>query len=139
MEDYKEILSEKGLKYTKHRDAILKILDKSEKPLTVEEMFLILKENNNVTCLSTVYRTVEMFEEKELIVKINSFDDGKARYEMVSDGHKHHLICMHCHKRIAIDECPFEMFQKTLKENPDFEIIGHKFEIYGYCKECRKH
>lgn len=139
MKNYKEILCEKGLKYTKHRDAILKILDQSEKPLTAEEMFLILKENNQETCLSTVYRTAEMFEEKELIVKINSFDDGKARYEMVSGEHKHHLICMDCHKRIAIDECPFEILQKSIKENMDFEIIGHKFEIYGYCKECRKH
>ena len=30
-------------------------------------------------------------------------------------------------------------YDVILEDNLDFEITGHKLEIYGICKECRKH
>lgn len=134
---YKEVLMNKGVKNTKNRDAILEILEKSEKPLTVEEIFLILKGNSDSTCLSTVYRTMEMFDEKELVIKSNSVDDGKSRYEMNTKEHKHHVVCVACHKIIVIEECPFAEFEKALKNTINFDVTGHKFEIYGHCNECK--
>lgn len=135
---YKEVLLGKGVKNTKNRDAILQILEKMDRPITVEEIFLILKGNGETACLSTVYRTVEMFETKAIVLKSNSVDDGKSRYEINSMKHKHHVVCVACHKIIVIDECPFSEFEKALKEKINFDITGHKFEIYGHCNECKK-
>lgn len=134
---YKEVLAREGVKNTRNRNAILEILEKSEVPLTAEEIYLLLKGKNASTCLSTVYRTFEMFISKDLVIKSNIIDDGKARYELNHMEHKHHVICVGCHKMIYIDECPFGEFEKLLKNEINFEVTGHKFEIYGYCQECK--
>lgn len=133
----KEILMDKGLKNTRHRELILEVFEITQRPLTAEEIFLILKGNAENTCLSTVYRTVEVFESKGLVIKSNSVDDGKARYEFNTMEHKHHVICTVCHNIIFIDECPFSEFEKALKNKIEFDVTGHKFEIYGHCKECQ--
>ncbi|MBC7960343.1 MAG: transcriptional repressor [Vallitaleaceae bacterium] len=134
---FKEVLTNNGVKNTKHRDAILEVMEKSERPLTAEDIFLIIKGNGGTTCLSTVYRTMEMFENKGLVIKSNSVDDGKSRYERNTLEHKHHVVCVACHKIIVIDECPFAEFESTLRQKINFEITGHKFEIYGRCNECQ--
>ncbi len=134
---YKAILINKAVKNTKHREAILEILEKSDKPLTAEEIFLMLKSDGGTTCLSTVYRTIEMFDDKGLVLKSNSVSDGKARFELNNMEHKHHVVCVACHKIIVIDECPFSEFEKKLKNKINFDVTGHKFEIYGHCNECK--
>lgn len=134
---YREVFMDKGVKSTKHRDAILDVFNTSKTPITAEEVFFIIKGNNGSTCLSTVYRTLETFEEKGLIIKSNSIDDGKSRYELNNMEHKHHVVCVACHKIIIIEECPFAEFEKSLKEKINFDITGHKFEIYGRCNDCK--
>lgn len=134
---WRSTLVEKGLKVTPHRECILKIIEDANIPFTAEEIYLELKKNALSTCLSTVYRTLEAFEEKELVIKSNSIDDGKSRYQLFTKDHRHQVICLECHKIILIDECPFEEFKKVLKEKTDFNITGHKFEVYGHCKACQ--
>jgi Fur family ferric uptake transcriptional regulator len=134
---FKEVLTREGVKNTKNRNAILEILENAHAPLTAEEIFLLLKEKNASTCLSTVYRTFEMLVSKGLVIKSNIIDDGRARYELNHMEHKHHIICVGCHKMISIDECPFEEFEKQIKKKIDFDVTGHKFEIYGYCQDCK--
>ncbi len=135
---YKEVLTSKGIKNTRSRNAVLEILQNSEIPLTAEEIFLMLKQKNVLTCLSTVYRTFEMLMLKGIIIKSNIFDDGKARYELKHVHHKHYVICIGCHKTITIEECPFGEFEKLLKKKIDFDVTEHKFEIYGYCQNCKQ-
>lgn len=135
--DYKEILAREGVKNTKHRNAILGIIEQSKRPLTAEEIFLSLKEKHTSIWLSTVYRTLDILTSKNMIVKLTLMDDDKARYEINHNEHKHHIICVGCHKMITIGDCPVEKFEKTLKEKINFNVTGHKLEIYGYCQGCQ--
>lgn len=135
--DYKEILAKEGIKSTKHRNAILAIIEQSKIPLTAEEIFLILKQKHGSIWLSTVYRTLEILSSKDLIIKLTIMDDDKARYELNHNEHRHHVICVSCHKMITFLDCPVEEFEKTLKEKIDFDVIGHKLELYGYCQDCK--
>ncbi|WP_138204970.1 Fur family transcriptional regulator [Haloimpatiens lingqiaonensis] len=136
-ERFKEALEEKGIKNTKHRIAILGILAETQMPLTAEEVFLNLKDKDISIWISTVYRTLETLSAKGLTIKSSFMDDGKARYQLNQNEHKHHLICIKCHKMIPIDECPFHDIEEELKDKVNFQVIGHKFEIYGYCSECK--
>lgn len=65
----KEILKNKGIKITKGRTEILSILKNSENSLSAEKIYQIYKSNNININLSTVYRTLELFEEKKLLKK----------------------------------------------------------------------
>jgi Fur family ferric uptake transcriptional regulator len=138
---YEEVLKREGIKSTKHRNAILELLEQSKHPLTVEELFISLREKtasiNLSTNLSTVYRTLETFTSKNLVIKSNRMDDGKSRYELNHPEHKHYLFCVGCHKLITIEECFIGELQQILKKKYDFEVIGHRFEIYGYCDDCK--
>ena len=135
--NYKEVLTREGVKSTKHRNAILGILERSEIPLTAEEIFLSLKDKHASIWLSTVYRTLELLTIKNLVVKTTIMGDDKALYELNHNEHKHHVICIGCHKMISFLDCPVEEFEKTLKERIDFNVTGHRLEIYGYCQECK--
>jgi len=135
--NYREVLSKEGVKSTKHRNAVLEILESADIPLTAEDVFLKLKEKNVSIWLSTVYRTLETLTSKGLIIKSSILDDGRARYELNHNEHKHHVVCICCHKMISIDECPFGEYEKVLQKELDFDVTGHRFEIYGYCRDCK--
>lgn len=138
-ESYKEVLSKEGIKNTKHRAAILNILETSDAPLTVEDIFLKMKETNSSISLSTVYRTMETLALKKLILKTTILDDNRSRYAINRMDHTHNIICMGCSKMVTIDGCPFEELEQSLKSKTGFEVKGHKFEIYGYCENCNLH
>jgi len=133
---YTEILQREGMKSTRHRKAILLLLEQSDHPMTAEELYIALREKTASINLSTVYRTLDTFVSKNLVIK-STMDDGKARYELNQHEHKHHLFCVGCHKMIAIEDCPLGELQEILKKKMDFDVTGHKLEIYGYCHNCK--
>lgn len=132
-----ELLAKEGVKRTKHRKAILEILEGSETPLTADEIFLTLKEKHTSIWLSTVYRTLEILTEKDVVLKSTSMGEDKARYELKHDEHRHRFVCVGCHKMIPLLDCPLEDFEKKLKDKMDFDVTGHNLEIYGYCHDCK--
>ena len=81
-EDFKKLLREKGLKVTRQRLVVLEVLaENPQEHLTTEEIYERVKAENPDIGLATVYRTVQLLLELELIDRIN-LDDGFARYEI---------------------------------------------------------
>jgi Fur family transcriptional regulator, ferric uptake regulator len=132
----KGILSGKGCKNTRSRTAVVEVLEKAEMPVTAEDIFLKLKELGTSTNLSTVYRTLELLESKALLEK-SIMTGSKARYQLVCNGHRHHVVCTGCHKMISIVGCPLEVIEKNISETTKFDITGHKLELYGLCPDCK--
>ncbi len=132
-----DILLKKGLKQTKSRLLILDILDKADKPLTAEEIYRLIQNEEDSINLSTVYRTLEVFLNKN-IVQIPLMKDGnKASYILNRDEHHHYLVCDKCHKMIKIDFCPFAEFEKQIEQLTSFTILKHKLELFGICPNCQ--
>lgn len=134
---YGERLRQEGLKITKHRSAILEMIENSESPLSADEIYLKLKEGDVCINLSTIYRTLDIFVSKGILAKTGIPDENKALYEICSSEHKHHLVCTGCRKVVSIEGCPFKEFEKQLQGNNGFDITGHRLEIYGVCPECK--
>jgi len=132
-----DILAKIGCKNTKPRKTVIEVLESTDNPLSAEDIFLRIKELGESVNLSTVYRTLDLMENKSLVNK-TVMSDGKARYELTVDGHRHHLVCTNCHKSVPIDFCPLEKLEKDIGEKNDFDITGHKLEIYGLCPKCKK-
>lgn len=137
-ENYKEVLTKKGVKNTKHRNSILEILENTNKPLSADEIFLILRKTNSSISLSTVYRIMDKLIEKNIVVKTCLLNSSKAIYEINKKEHNHYIICIKCNKIVEIEDCPFEELEKKIKNRTGFEIKNHKFEIYGYCENCKR-
>lgn len=135
--EYVELLKDKGLKNTKHRNSILRILHASPCPLAAEEIFMALREEGVCISLSSVYRILESLADKGLAIKSNLTGDGKFVYELQSPEHKHYLICSKCKKMTPVEGCPLSDYEKYIKETTGFAATGHKLVIYGICNECR--
>ncbi|MFZ5973789.1 MAG: Fur family transcriptional regulator [Bacillota bacterium] len=136
--DITQGLKQSGLKKTKHRTAILAILEESTRPIAAEQVYFALKEKDVSINLSTVYRILETLASKNLVAKQNIVGDGRALFEINRMVHKHYLVCVSCKKIQCIENCPLEAYEKSLEEETQYTIAGHKLDIYGYCPECKE-
>lgn len=132
----KKILLEKGIKPTCQRKIVLSVLERQKEPVCARELFLKAVEFSGSLSLATVYRALEIFEEKGIVTKTSIDPDGTARYEINDDIHKHHLICNSCKKILAIEGCPLEEYEKKLVSKTGFRITRHKLNLYGICPDC---
>ena len=86
--------------------------------------------------MSTIYRILELFIKHDMVIKTNILNHDVAVYELNRFEHKHYAVCLNCHRMISMDSCPMDEFIPNL-EDKDFRILGHKLEIFGYCKIVR--
>lgn len=124
-----------GLKKTKPRELVLSILKTADKPLSASDIYANIVEMHFTISLSTIYRILELLAKKNIVIKTTIMDNSISVYELNHYQHKHYAVCMNCHKVLAMNNCPMERFIPNLEDN-DFHVMGHKVEVYGYCKEC---
>lgn len=126
-----------GIKKTKQRKCVLDVLDAAETPLSAAEIFDKARSEDASVWLSTVYRTLDCFVNEGLAVKTTVMDSGTALYELNRNRHRHYAVCVNCHRVVELTNCPMEKFEPELAES-DFRVLGHRIEMYGYCKDCDK-
>ena len=126
-----ELLGNIGLKCTRQRKDILNILSKAKLPMSAEDIY---KETENMS-LSTVYRAMELFCEKGIVMSETIRNSGELYYSLKDRSHCHYAICLGCNEIRYVDVCP--VHEHGLDIN-DFQITGHKLELYGYCSKCRE-
>ena len=128
----------KGLRASKNRDEVISLLQRQTAPLAVEDIYAKIRKTDNKISLSTVYRIIEKLVSLDVVHKVTTLDDNKALYEIVKDSntHHHYMICVKCKKMIPIDDCPVRELEKNIADKTGFNIIGHKFELYGECQKC---
>lgn len=131
-----QLLKKKGIKVTKGRLIIFNILSQSQQSENVEEIFSKCREEDVSIDLSTVYRTLELFQKKEIVEKFN-LDSGRCSYLIKKNSHKHVVECKMCHKEIEID-CPMTQIEELVKQKTGFTYIEHHLKVEGICKECIK-
>ncbi len=133
----KEHLRKQGLKSTSQRDDITHVFFAAKRHISVEELYREVKQINPRIGYATVYRTMKLLTECGLAME-RHFRDGEARYES-SEGHHHdHLICERCGKIVEFEEERIEALQAEVAERLGFRFTGHKMELYGLCRDCKK-
>jgi Fur family ferric uptake transcriptional regulator len=139
---FKEILKQKGLKVTNQRVRVLEVLSNSpDKHLTAEEIYELIKADYPEIGLATVYRTIQLLLELNLIDHIN-LDDGFVRYEIGNmdenpmKHHHHHLICLTCGKVFSFEDDLLDELEKRIMDNVSFKVLDHEVKLYGKCKDC---
>jgi Fur family transcriptional regulator, ferric uptake regulator len=141
-EQFKSLLKQNGLKVTTQRVAILEVLNsRPGKHLTAEEIYDYVKKRYPEIGIATVYRTIQMLSELNLIDKLN-LGDGYVRYEISKKGkeetshHHHHLICLDCGNIFAFQDDLLETLEERIKESMGFTVVDHEVKLYGHCKKC---
>ncbi len=139
MEKKEETGYPQGIKWTKQRKNVYAVLQEATEPLTAVQIYHLSEKlaEGGEYALSTIYRILAAFEEKGLVSKTTWMGDGTVVYELNRGEHTHYAVCLECHKRIALQSCPFAHIHLD-QETDGFTVTGHKLELYGYCKDCRK-
>ncbi|HEY8364466.1 MAG TPA: transcriptional repressor [Haloplasmataceae bacterium] len=134
----KTLLTQSGLKKTKPRLMVLNVLKKAKEPLTVEEIYQDCHKKYPTLNLSTVYRILDTFLEKGIVLKPLIKDNTTSCYILNKHKHTHYIICQECHKMIDIEFCPFADYEKEIAKLTNFTILNHKLEFSGICPTCKK-
>jgi len=129
-------LRQKGYKLTPQRRLVLDILHGSEGHLTAEDILEKIKAVAPGVDKSTVYRTLELFEQLGLVVK--SEHQGKYIYHHAEESLHHHLVCRVCGQIAQCDTEILEPLAKDLRARFGFQADLKHQVIHGVCASCRK-
>lgn len=128
--DYETHLRSAGVRMTKQRLAILRVLAETNSHPDANEIFHQAFSMDASISLSTVYRTMRILEERGAIQR-HAFDDGRARFEHADGEHHDHLIDVETGKVIEFRSEKIERLQAEIAAELGYDIVRHKLELYG--------
>lgn len=132
---FAQYIQESGLKTTKQRNTIISVFFRMRGHISVEELLVEVKKANPKIGYATVYRTLHLLVESNLVQE-RRFGDGLARYEGHSEVEHHdHMICLECGQISEFYNPRLEELQGQLAEENNFQIYRHRLELYGVCKD----
>ncbi len=124
------LCSQKGIKITHQRSIIARVIADANDHPDANKVFLRANKVDNRISLATVYRTIKLFEENNVLNRID-FGDRKARYEEMTESHHDHLIDVDSGKIIEFVDDDIEKLQKLVAEKLGYKLIDHRMELYG--------
>lgn len=120
----------KGMRMTDQRRVIAQVIEQAVDHPDVEELYRRASAVDPRISLSTVYRTLNLFEEAGLVTK-HDFRDGRARFELIPDEHHDHLIDIRSGKVIEFRNEEIEAIQEVIAKRLGYRLIDHRLELYA--------
>ncbi|RXZ80802.1 transcriptional repressor [Paenibacillaceae bacterium] len=134
-------LKNKSYKLTAQREATVRVLLENEKDhLSAEDVYMLVKAKYPEIGLATVYRTLELLSELQIVEKMN-FGDGVARFDLRRDDHEHmhhHLICSECGAVEEILDDWLPELESRLEREMGFQVMDHRLDFIGKFADCSK-
>ena len=121
---------ESGLKMTGQRRVIARVLSDASDHPDVEEVHRRAHTLDSRISIATVYRTVRLFEEANIIER-HEFRDGRARYEPTEHGHHYHLIDIGTGKVIEFEDAEHRELMRRIAARLGFELVSLRLELFG--------
>jgi len=129
-ETLEEQCAKKGMRMTDQRRVIAQVIEGASDHPDVEELYRRASAIDHRISLSTVYRTLNLFEEAGLVTK-HDFKDGRARFEPLPDEHHDHLIDIRSGKVIEFRNEEIEAIQDLIAKRLGYKLVDHRLELYA--------
>ncbi len=121
----------KGFKMTGQRRIVAQVLSEADDHPDVEEVYRRASELDSGISIATVYRTLRLFEESN-IIQSHDFGGKRARFEVTDDSEHHdHLINVDTGEVIEFFDEELEALQVMIAKRLGFRLIDHRMELYG--------
>ena len=127
---------DKGMKMTEQRRVIARVLSDADDHPDVEEVHRRATAFDSRISIATVYRTVRLFEEANILTR-HDFGDGRSRYEQRADDHHDHLINVRTGEVQEFHDENIEALQRQLVDKLGFELVGHRMELFCVPKKTK--
>ena len=130
-------LKDAGLKITLPRIKILQMLERGDvHHVSAEDVYKLLLQQGEEIGLATVYRVLTQFEQAGLVIRHN-FEGGHSVFELASDNHHDHIVCVKCGKVEEFIDDEIERRQQQVATELGFELTDHHLNLYGLCPACQ--
>jgi Fur family ferric uptake transcriptional regulator len=131
----REFLVKNHLKRSDQRAAILDVFLRSERHLSVDDLFHLVRRQHPEVGRTTVYRTLKLLQAAGLASELQF--EGKSRFEReYKREHHDHFICRSCGDIIEFSSPEIERLQDEIAAEHGFHIDGHRHQIFGRCRRC---
>ena len=129
--------TENKTRNTKTKSVVEKLLQKNHSPLSLGEIYKLVKKQLPKTAYSTVYRIIKKFESVEKVTRTDWKDRG-GRFEFANRPHHHHLVCENCDSVVDIDDKILNFNERSISKNTGYIIKNHSIELTGVCSPCQQ-
>ncbi len=135
---FEQFIAEKGLRHTWQRETVRDAFLETERHVSTQELFGIVRKKHKCIGHATVSRTLKLLAKAGICREVD-FGDGMQRFEH-KYGHEHHdhLICLKCGRFVEIYSKKLEKLQDELVKRRGYIQGYHKLDIFGLCGKCRK-
>jgi Fur family ferric uptake transcriptional regulator len=118
------------MKMTEQRRVIARVLSDAADHPDVEEVYRRATAIDSNISIATVYRTVRLFEEANILER-RDFGDGRARYEAAQESHHDHLIDVQNGRVFEFQNPEIEALQREIARRFGYKLVGHRLELYA--------
>ncbi len=120
----------KGMRMTEQRRTIARVLAQSDDHPDVEELYHRCAKIDERISISTVYRTMRLFEDAGIIAR-HDFREGRARYETASETHHDHLVNLRSGEVIEFQSEEIERLQAEVARSLELYAVPLKDDKSG--------
>lgn len=128
--DYERALRAAGVRITRQRRTILRILSEADDHPDAMELYRRATAVDASISLTTVYRTLKLLAEKGEIHR-HAFEGGPSRFEHADSAHHDHLIDLDTGQVIEFRSDKIERLQRQIARELGYDIVHHRLELYG--------
>jgi Fur family ferric uptake transcriptional regulator len=125
------LCAEKGLRMTEQRRIIARVIEQSHDHPDVEELYRRAAAIDPNISIATVYRTVKLLEDFNIIERHDFRSGGRSRYEAAQEDHHDHLIDLKTGEVIEFKSAEIEKLQEEIAARLGFRLVDHRLELYG--------
>ncbi|MDA1332763.1 MAG: transcriptional repressor [Bacteroidetes bacterium] len=131
---YLDYLRERNLRQTQERLSVFEEVYDTSDHFDADELFLKLKQHHVAVSRATVYNTLELLVDCNLVVR-HQFGNKQAKYERSYSFWQHdHLICEECHHLFEFCDPRIQSIREMVADIFQFDISRHSLNMYGQCK-----
>ena len=133
---FRAFLKERNLRQTPERFMVLEEVYATDDHVDADELYLRLKQKGNRVSRATVYNTLDLLLDCDLVGR-HQFGKNQAKYERAYSYWQHdHLICLDCNEVLEFCDPRIQGIQEMVAEIYQFDIKHHALHLYGHCQRA---
>jgi Fur family ferric uptake transcriptional regulator len=131
----RELLRQRGLRWTPQRRALIGVLSASSGHVTATQLLDRVRAVDPTTAPSTVYRTLDTLEELGLVQHTHGAA-GREEYHLLPGSEHGHVICERCGANVELSAEALGQLTATLLRGDGFRVEASHVTVGGLCATC---
>ena len=134
---FREFLEIRGEKLTQPRRVLIRHIFSSHKHFDADELVRDLHAAGHVVSRSTVYRTLRLLVEANLLRELRLTNRTAYEHDYGYPSHDH-LHCSECNAVVEFRNDEIRRLREAISLDHGFRASGHRFIITGVCSACSR-